>query len=123
MTRASFSIENVKNRELTVGDVGLGFVGLPTAVRFFDAGFNVFGIDVSENVVSSLQEGNNPISDPVFDGKIPPVSESRWNVTSSFSTSIPNCDVVIVTVPTPVSPEKHLDDIYLMNAGKSIFEK
>ena len=45
---------------LTVGIIGLGYVGLPTAIGFRDAGFDVWGVDVSERIVNSLHQGINP---------------------------------------------------------------
>ena len=50
---ASFS-ERAKNGNLTVGIIGLGYVGLPTAIGFHDAGFNVWGVDISERTVRML---------------------------------------------------------------------
>ena len=57
----------VQSRDLTIGIVGLGYVGLPTALGFHDAGFNVIGLDVSERVINCLKNGRNPGDDPAFD--------------------------------------------------------
>ena len=111
----------IKNRSLSIGVIGLGYVGLPTAISFYDEGFRVYGVDIDETVVANLSEGKNPIFDSNLNAKTPDIKSSRWNVSSSFRDTIPVCDVIIVTVPTPVSSKKKLDDSKVLEAGKSIF--
>jgi nucleotide sugar dehydrogenase len=112
----------IADREITIGVVGLGYVGLPTALLFFESGYRVIGIDSCNSVVSLLKEGKNPIGDSEFDDKIPPRQEKNWIITSSYSDSIKLCDVVIVTVPTPVTSDKDLDERNVLGAGESIFQ-
>ena len=112
--------ERVDSRQLTIGVVGLGYVGLPTALGFHEAGFIVIGLDISEEVVNSLKEGNNPSDDPAYDNIIP--IDERWIVSSNPTDTIPLCDVIIVTVPTPVL-ENHRPDLrFIQAAGEAIFE-
>ena len=110
----------VESRDLTIGIVGLGYVGLPTALGFHDAGFNVIGLDISERVINSLKRGENPGDDPAFDGAIP--TDEKWNITLNPSEAVPFCDVVIVTVPTPVLDDHRPDLRFVKSAGVSIFE-
>ncbi len=112
--------ERVESRDLTIGIVGLGYVGLPTALGFHDAGFKVVGLDVSEHVINSLLRGKNPGDDPAFDDAIP--IDNRWIVTTDPLQSIPLCDVVIVTVPTPVMDDHRPDLRFVQSAGETIFE-
>ena len=112
--------ERVQNRDLAIGVVGLGYVGLPTAIGFHEVGFTVYGVDVSEDVISLLKQGKNPGDDPSFNNKIP--CDERWNVSLNASDSIPFCDVVIVTVPTPVSNEHKPDLRFVKEAGISTFD-
>jgi nucleotide sugar dehydrogenase len=111
----------VEKRQLTIGVVGLGYVGLPTAISFYNSGFDVIGVDISKKVVDYISNQKNPIGDPALDDKIPPLKSTRWKVTTSFSSSIPQCDVVIVTVPTPVNSDNGMDATYVVEAGKEIF--
>ncbi len=120
--RISLSSEAIKKRDVNIAIVGLGYVGLPTALRFFEAGFCVHGIDTDPSVISSLLQQVNPIGEPELDGKIPSPHDPKWNITSSFSESIENCEVIIVTVPTPVSANKNLDEKNVSEAGESIFQ-
>lgn len=107
---------------LNVGIIGLGYVGLPTAIGFRDAGFNVWGVDLSENIVNSLMEGVNPLGDPDLDDIIPKPGSERWHITSSTSDATDHCDVLIVTVPTPVSEDLKPDLSYVESAGRAVFE-
>ena len=111
----------IRGRSLSIGVIGLGYVGLPTALAFYDEGFHVYGVDTDETVVAKLLERKNPILDSNLDASTPNIESPRWNISSSFSETIPNCDVIIVTVPTPVSDDKKLDDSNVLQAGKSIF--
>ena len=108
--------------DLNVGIIGLGYVGLPTAIGFRDAGFNVWGVDLSEKIVNSLQDGKNPLGDPYLDDKIPKPGSDRWNITRSTSEATNQCDVLIVTVPTPVSENLKPDLSYVESAGRAVFE-
>ena len=107
---------------LNVGIIGLGYVGLPTAIGFRDAGFNVWGVDLSEHIVNSLMEGVNPLGDPDLDDIIPKPGSERWHITSSTSDATDQCDVLIVTVPTPVSEDLKPDLSYVESAGRAVFE-
>ena len=120
--RISLSSEAINKRDVNIAIVGLGYVGLPTALRFLEAGFCVHGVDTDPSVISSLLQQINPIGEPDLDGRMPSPNDPKWNITSSFSESIENCEVIIVTVPTPVSADKNLDEKNVSEAGESIFQ-
>ena len=63
----------------TVGVIGLGYVGLPTAIGFLDAGFEVWGVDISERTVATVREGRNPTGDPDVDDLVPAPGTPRWH--------------------------------------------
>ena len=90
--------EKIDNLKANIAVIGLGYVGLPTAVAFHNAGFNVVGVDASPNVINSLKNGHSPITEEIG-MEIP--HGSRWDVTSEFENSIEKCDIAIVCVPTP----------------------
>jgi len=105
--------EGIRSKELTIAVVGLGYVGLPTAISFHDAGYNVIGIDSSEILVNKLRAGQSPITAEIG---ISIPNSSRWNVTSDYASSIPKCDLAIVCVPTPVN-EKLQPDIFAVSSA------
>ena len=107
--------------DLNVGIIGLGYVGLPTAIGFRDAGFNVWGVDLSEHIVTCLNQGKNPLGDPDLNDMIPPPNSEGWNITRSTADATAHCDVLIVTVPTPVSEDLKPDLSYVESAGRAVF--
>ena len=70
-------LNKIENREITVGVVGLGYVGLPLAVEKAKAGFKTIGFDVQEEKVKLVNEGHNYIGDVQF------VYRRRWTSISS----------------------------------------
>ena len=107
---------------LSIGIIGLGYVGLPTAIGFRDAGFNVWGVDLSDRIVNALMEGENPLGDPDLNDQIPLPGSPRWNITKNTAEATAACDVLIVTVPTPVTDDLKPDLSYVESAGRAIFE-
>ena len=107
--------QRAKKGDLTVGIIGLGYVGLPTAIGFHDAGFNVWGVDISERTVSMVKRGENPTGDPDVDDIIPGSDAERWHITTSTSEAVPHCDVILVTVPTPVTDDLKPDLTYVLS--------
>ena len=106
----------------SVAIIGLGYVGLPTAIGFHDAGFNVWGVDVSERSVEMILRGENPTGDPDVDDIVPKPGTKRWNITMSTEEAVPQCDIVLVTVPTPITHDLKPDLSYVAAAGRAVFE-
>ena len=114
--------QDANDGQLTIGVIGLGYVGLPTAIGFHDAGFNVWGVDVSQRTVDMVRAGENPTGDPDVDDIIPAPGTERWNITTSTAEAVPHCDVVLVTVPTPITHDLKPDLSYVAAAGRAVFE-
>jgi len=114
--------ERAETGNLTVGIIGLGYVGLPTAIGFHDAGFNVWGVDVSQRTVDMVKAGKNPTGDPDVDDIVPAPGTERWHITDSAVEAVPHCDVVLVTVPTPITHDLKPDLSYVEGAGRDVFQ-
>ena len=121
MWDSSNFVKSIQKKSITIGIVGLGYVGLPTAISFYNAGFKIYGIDKSREVIKSLLLNKNPLSEPNLDILIPDSNNKNWNISDSFKDSIYHCDIVLVTVPTPVNQNRKLDTKYVKDAGASIF--
>ena len=117
---ASFSSKTSAS-ELTIGVIGLGYVGLPTAIGFLEAGFNVWGVDISQHSIDLINQGINPTGDPDVDDIIPARNTDRWNITTSAAEAVPHCDVVLVTVPTPITSDLKPDLSFVETAGRDVF--
>ena len=107
--------ERVARRDVVVGVIGLGYVGLPTAVGFHEAGFQVRGHDVSPGVIRSIESGRIETG-----GELALGSGDRWRV-STDPRVIAGCDVVLVTVPTPVTADLKPDLSFVGSAGAAVF--
>ena len=116
-------IQSIESGNLSVGIIGLGYVGLPTAIGFLDAGFNVWGVDVSKNVVDTILRGENPTGDPEINDIIPLPNSKNWNITTDTKLAVENCEILIVTVPTPVTSNLKPDLKYVISAGENILKK
>ena len=78
-------LKKIKNREITVGVVGLGYVGLPLAVEKAKAGFKTIGFDVQEEKVKLVNEGHNYIGDVVDSDLAKLVGAGMLSATTDFS--------------------------------------
>ena len=109
--------EGIKDRSLSITVVGLGYVGLPSAISFHEAGFPVRGLDASEEVINSLIDGSSQLLGEL--GKNLP-SGQNWNLFSNYEDCIPGTDVAIVCVPTPVDSDRKPDITPVSNSLESI---
>ena len=113
------------DRKPKIAVIGLGYVGLPTAIAFHDAGFYVSGVDINENIVENLRNGTSHLVDSTLRLEIPASSE-KWRVTSDVSHIGDETDIFLITVPTPVDKEKNPDLSLVADAVESVlrsFEK
>ena len=99
--------ESGQHRFETVGVIGLGYVGLPLAVAFAEAGLRVIGIDVDQSKLSELNAGRSYIED-VPAGLISENADAfTW--TSDYA-ELAAADAVVIAVPTPLTPNREPDD-------------
>ncbi len=113
--------ERIEAKEAVIGVVGLGYVGLPLAVEYADAGFDCRGFDVNEAVVGGLNEGRNHIQD-VDDAALTAVVENGHFSAASSYADAGEVDIFYICVPTPVTPHKDPDTGYIEEAALSIAE-
>jgi UDP-N-acetyl-D-glucosamine dehydrogenase len=102
---------------MTIGIVGLGYVGLPLAVAFAQAGHDVVGVDLDAETVAGIAAGRSHIED-VPDDVLAATSE-RLTATTDYS-ALSAADAVLICVPTPLSPNREPDLGPLLAAGASL---
>ena len=88
--------------------LGLGYVGLPLAVAFSEAGLDVEGVDLSEDRVASIRAGRSPIDD-ISDDRLGAARAGRLRVSTLAEARVPDADAVFVCVPTPIKTTKDPD--------------
>jgi UDP-N-acetyl-D-glucosamine dehydrogenase len=102
---------------MKVGIIGLGYVGLPLAVAFAEAGHEVVGLDSDPRKVESLGGGRSYVED-VPSNAIEAVSE-RLHATGRYA-DLASCHAVIICVPTPLTNSREPDLSYLIDAARSL---
>ncbi len=103
----------IADRSARVGVLGLGYVGLPLAVEFAKAGFQVMGIDVSAEKVGQINRGESYVLDVHADELKPLVETGSLRATTDFA-EIANFDTVNICVPTPLRKTKDPDMSYIV---------
>lgn len=102
--------QKIKNSNLKISVIGLGQVGLPTAAAFLSANYRVYGIDIDEKKIQAIYSGNIPINDTqVRDVLINAIDGEKLELTTDFSKGLVKADVIILSVPTPISSDKSPD--------------
>ncbi len=112
-------LRKIKEKDLTVGVVGLGYVGLPLAVEKAKAGFKTIGFDVQEEKVKLVNEGHNYIGDVVDSDLKRLVENGMFRATSNFD-FIREADFIAICVPTPLDKHQQPDISYVQSSTEAI---
>jgi len=111
--------ERIAKRTAKVGVLGLGYVGLPLAVEFATAGFDVTGIDVQADKVDRFNAGRSYVKDVKDEVFGPLVKAGKLRATTDFSV-IEGLDTIDICVPTPLRKTKDPDMSYVVSATEQI---
>jgi UDP-N-acetyl-D-glucosamine dehydrogenase len=114
------NLENrIRDKSADIGVVGLGYVGLPLALAFAEAGFNVTGIDSDKGRVNKIMLGTSYLLDIESARLKKAVASGRLKATTSQST-LRRVDTIIICVPTPLTKTKEPDLTYIVSATNDI---
>jgi UDP-N-acetyl-D-glucosamine dehydrogenase len=102
---------------MRIGVVGIGYVGLPLAVAFAEAGHEVIGLDVDSRVVDALAAGHSHVED-VSDETLAGIRD-RFRATTRYA-DLAKVDAVIVAVPTPLTRNREPDLQPLIASGNAL---
>ncbi len=112
-------ITNIRDRRFRITVVGSGYVGLPTATLFADAGFTVIALDIKPEIVEAVNGGFSFTSEPGLQMLISRnVNAGRLRATLSSSEALGEADAIIVAVQTPIDQNKEPDLSFLMKASE-----
>lgn len=95
-------------REFSIGVMGLGYVGLPLALAFWDAGFDVCGFDIDSSKVEKICSGRSYIGSVSSDVLGSAVASGRFGARSEFD-ELGAVDALLICVPTPLGPARTPD--------------
>ncbi|MGC9352939.1 MAG: nucleotide sugar dehydrogenase [Mariniphaga sp.] len=120
MNKKEKYLEKISTNDILVGIIGLGYVGLPLAVNFAEAGVRTLGFDKNPGKVDKINHGDNYIGD-IRDAVLREVVTDRLTLsaTSDFS-RIKECDALLICVPTPLDVFKKPDMSYIESACTDI---
>lgn len=111
--------ERIMNKTARVGVLGLGYVGLPLAIEFARAGFEVVGIDVQQSKVDEIRRGRSYVKDISDDVLKSFVENGKFRATTDFA-AIQQLDTIDICVPTPLNKTKDPDMTYVISAADAI---
>ena len=116
--------EELQAGSLTVSVIGIGRIGLPTALSFANSGLKTIGVDINTELVNMVNSGQYPLKDePEFDKIFEKViKENKFHAVSDISQAIPESDVIILSLPTPMNNENIPDYNALLSVGKNLNE-
>ncbi|PSJ44881.1 UDP-N-acetyl-D-glucosamine dehydrogenase [Zobellella endophytica] len=118
MSLAQLSIDKFNKKEAVIGILGMGYVGLPLALRYSHVGFRVLGIDIDKSKIEQLNNGKSYISH-ISDSNIICAINSGFRATDDFSL-VAECDALILCVPTPLNKYREPDMQFVINTTECI---
>ena len=112
-------LKKINKKEIVVGVVGLGYVGLPLAVEKAKAGFKTIGFDVQAEKVKLVNEGHNYIGDVVDSDLKELVENGVFTATTDFG-FVKDVDFIAICVPTPLDSHQQPDISYVKSSTEEI---
>ncbi len=112
-------LSRIESREARVGVLGLGYVGLPVAVSVAEAGFPTLGFEVDPAVADLVRRGESHIGDVEARRVADLIESGALEATTDFD-RLPEVDVVVICVPTPLSKTGDPDVSYIVRAVDAV---
>ncbi len=112
-------LSKIADRSAVTAVIGLGYVGLPLAMEFCDAGFTVIGYDITQSLVDQLMAGVSHIQD-VPSSQVAAHVKSGKFVATTDEAAIARADTVSIAVPTPLAKTRDPDMSYVIAAAEAV---
>jgi len=113
--------ELISNKDAKICVIGLGQVGIPTALTFSEAGFSVIGYDIDNNLLENLNSGKVPFHEANLQNLLrDSIENKKFSTNSNIKEAVENSDIIIVCVPTPLTQDVRPDLSALESVCKSI---
>ena len=115
-------LESLNSKSLKVCIVGIGRIGLPTALSFAKSGLKTIGVDINENLIKTINSGNFPLKDePGYDKIFDEVMKNElFSVTTKIEDAVPNSDLIVLSLPTPMDENNIPDYSALRNVATKL---
>ena len=115
-------LARVQARTATIGIVGQGYVGLPLALVFNEAGFPVIGLDSDPVKVAALNQRESYIKHIGAARVAAAVKTGRFRASCNFD-ELSSCDAVLICVPTPLGHHREPDLSYVINSSRAVAQR
>jgi len=112
-------LQKIDSRELSIGIIGMGYVGLPLAMEFARAGFKIIGFEVDKTKTARINRGSSYIGD-VESSLLKRYVQSRNIVATTDFEKLRQCDAAIICVPTPLRKTRDPDISFIVSAVEQI---
>lgn len=115
MNHKEVLLHKIETRRAIVGILGLGYVGLPLAVQFAEAGFSVLALDVDPDKVDQINQGHSYIEDIPSERLQPLVQDGLLRAVTHYA-ELRTADAISICVPTPLRKTRDPDMSYIIQA-------
>jgi UDP-N-acetyl-D-glucosamine dehydrogenase len=112
-------LDKITHRQAVIGILGMGYVGLPLALRFLEVGFSVIGFDIDAEKIEKLNRGEGYIKHIDIQPMVQALQTKQFQATTDFA-RIPEVDAIILCVPTPLSRNREPDLSFVINSTESV---
>lgn len=112
-------LDKIRSRQATIGIIGQGYVGLPLALVFAEAGFPVVGLDLDPAKVDALQRGESYIKHIGAARVADAVTSGRFRATTDFA-ELSACDAILICVPTPLGRHREPDLSFVLDSTRAV---
>ncbi len=116
-------VQSIQSGNLSICVIGIGRIGLPTALSFANSGLDTMGVDIDSNLVDMINSKIFPLKDePGYDVIFEKVIHNKFHVTTKIQDIVPTADVIILSLPTPMDKNNVPDYSALLSVGKQLGE-
>lgn len=112
----------LKDNKLTVSVIGIGRIGLPTALSYAESGLLTYGIDINQTLIDTINSRKFPLSDEPFFDKIfdSVIKNGKFQVTTDIGKAVPKSDIILLSLPTPMDKNYVPNYSALASVGKDL---
>jgi len=116
--------KSIKSAEITICIIGIGRIGLPTALSFAKSGLSTVGLDINVDLVQKINSGEFPLKDePKYDEIFDEVLKNKtFHASTKADQIIPKSDVILLSLPTPMDENNIPDYSALKSVAKQLHE-
>jgi nucleotide sugar dehydrogenase len=116
--------ESLNSKSLRICVIGIGRIGLPTALSFAKSGLQTIGVDINENLVEKINSGKFPLKDePGYDVIFNNVTKNKkFSATTNISDAVPNSNLIVLSLPTTMDENNIPDYSALRNVATKLAE-